>query len=87
MYLLLVKKMDKKISTFEVSLEEVKENHNGVKNGKFIIIKVPATECCLTCGGLKRLRWMEKDNGKHMMKEACIFCLTKHHTSANRSEH
>jgi len=77
----------KKISTFEIPLEEVRENHNGIKDGKFIIVRVPPTECCLTCGGLKRLRWMEKDNGKHMMKEACLFCLTKTHTKQNQLDH
>jgi len=48
---------------------------------------VRSKECCLTCGGNKRLQWIEKVDGKKVIKEACLYCITKDHTEANRRDH
>jgi hypothetical protein len=62
-----------KISTFEIQMN----NHNGerkeIMSGNRV---VRSEECCLTCGGNKRLQWIEKVDGKKTIKEACLFCLT-----------
>jgi len=58
--------------------EEVKEVNN-----KIVISK----ECCLTCGGNKRIQWIEKVDGKRKVKEACLYCRTKTHTNSNEVDH
>jgi hypothetical protein len=85
-----------KISTFEIQLEEKNEqngNHKDLSNGVRVII---AKECCLTCGGVKRMQWIERVDGKKEIKEACLFCVTKTTnfgkpfkvvTAANRRNH
>lgn len=45
---------------------------------------VIAEEICLTCGHRKRMQWVERVDGKRVLKEACLFCITKLHTKANR---
>lgn len=63
-------------------------NHNGDQKeimGANRVVK--SKECCLTCGGNKRIQWIEKVDGKKVIKEACLFCITKNHTFANRSDH
>lgn len=76
-----------KISTFEIQLEE-QGNHNGQHKDLLGSIRVVrAKQCCLTCGGNKRLQWIERVDGKKLIKEACLYCITKIHTEANRRDH
>lgn len=48
---------------------------------------VISNECCLTCGGNKRLQWLEKIDGRKVVKEVCLFCSTRTHTARNREDH
>jgi len=68
-------------STFSVPLGK-KPRKDLPKMGVFIV--VIAEEPCLTCGHYKRMRWVERVDGKKVLKEACLFCITKVHTAANR---
>lgn len=85
-----------KISTFDIQLEQHNEhgrNHKDILNGVRVVI---AKECCLTCGGNKRIEWLERVDGKKEVKQACLFCVTrttnfgrpfKIVTAANRRNH
>lgn len=80
-------KENSKISTFEIQLEEhenQQDNHKDLLNSVRVI---HAPQCCLTCGGNKHIQWIERVDGKKVVKEACLFCITKIHTAANRREH
>ena len=63
---------------FQEEEEEVKDADNRIVHSK---------NCCLTCGGNKRIQWTEKVDGKKVIKEACIYCLTKNHTHSNEVDH
>jgi len=78
---------DKKISTFSIPLKKLssKKEKKDLKMGKHIVVR--AKECCLTCGGTKRLRWVQKVDGTKVVKEVCLFCITTTHTAANRRDH
>ena len=52
-------------------------------NNKIVLSK----QCCLTCGGNKRIQWLERQDGKQIVKEACLYCVTKHHTYYNEVDH
>jgi hypothetical protein len=76
-----------KISTFEIQLGEQGEHESNHKDLLSSNRVVKSKECCLTCGGNKRLQWIERVDGKRVVKEACLFCITKIHTAANRRSH
>ena len=90
------KKENHKISTFEIQLEERDEhdgNHKDILNSVRVI---KSKECCLTCGGYKRIEWIERVDGKKVTKQACLFCVSKttnfgrkfkYVTYANRVDH
>lgn len=90
------KEENQKISTFELQLEERNEhnrNHKDILSGVRVVI---VKECCLTCGGNKRIEWLERVDGKKEVKQACLFCVTKTKnfgrpfkvvTEANRRSH
>jgi cytochrome c5 len=65
--------VDKKISTFTIPLNETKKRVE-LPMGKIVVTK--ADEVCLTCGGFKRLQWMEKVDGNKVIKEVCLYCIT-----------
>jgi hypothetical protein len=48
---------------------------------------VRSSECCLTCGGNKRLQWLEHIDGRRVIKEVCLYCLTRCHTKRNEEDH
>lgn len=73
--------MTTKHTTIFTFQEDIKEEKN--LNNKVVISK----ECCLTCGGNKRLQWLERIDGKLKVKEACLYCLTKVHTYYNEVNH
>jgi hypothetical protein len=66
------------IFTYQDEVVEEKEVNNRV---------VLSKQCCLTCGGNKRIQWVERQDGKKVIKEACLYCITKHHTYANEIDH
>lgn len=68
-------------TTFSVPLNN-KKDKNVPKMGTYRV--VIASEACLTCGHYKRMQWVERIDGKRVLKEACLFCITKIHTAANR---
>lgn len=68
-------------TTFSVPLNN-KMKKNLPRMGTFRV--VIASEPCLTCGHYKRMQWVERVDGKKVVKEVCLFCVTKHHTAANR---
>jgi len=74
----------KKYSTFEVRLDNDKATNQKENN---TVKVVRSSTCCLTCGGTKRIQWLEKVDGTKVLKEACLYCLTKVHTKANEEDH
>lgn len=75
---------DKKISTFSIPLSD-EEEKDLIPMGKIIVVR--SEEVCLTCGGYKRLQWVERVDGTRTIKEACLYCLTNVHTKANERDH
>jgi hypothetical protein len=63
------------IFTFQDDVVEEKDINNRVVKSK---------QCCLTCGKNTRIQWIEKQNGKKVVKEACLYCICRIHTAANR---
>lgn len=76
-----------KISTFEIQLEDQNSQNGNHKDLPSSIRVIIAKQCCLTCGGNKHLQWIERVDGKKEIKEACLYCITRIHTAANRREH
>lgn len=73
--------INKHVSTIFAFQEDVKEDKQ--LNNKVVRSK----ECCLTCGGNKRIQFLEKVDGKLKIKEACLFCIVRTTTAANRIDH
>ena len=66
------------IFAFQDNIKEDKELNNKIIKSK---------NCCLTCGGNKRIQWLIRVDGKVKVKEACLYCVTKVHTYYNEVEH
>lgn len=66
------------IFTYQDDVVEERDINNRVVRSK---------QCCLTCGGNKRLQWTERQDGKKVIKEACLYCITKIHTPYNEADH
>ena len=66
------------IFAFQDNVKEEKQLNNKIVQSK---------NCCLTCGGNKRIQWLERVDGKLKVKEACLYCVTKIHTFYNEREH
>jgi hypothetical protein len=66
------------IFAFQEDVKSEKELNNKIVRSK---------ECCLTCGGNKRIQWLERVDGKLKVKEACLYCVTKVHTYYNEIDH
>lgn len=69
----------KEIFTFKY--DEVQEE-TVIKGDEVKVIK--DKEICLTCSGVRRIVWAETEGNKKVIKKACLFCLTRVHTHANR---
>jgi hypothetical protein len=59
--------------------DDVKVENKDVNNR---IVK--SKQCCLTCGKNSRIQWIERQDGKKVIKEACLYCICRVHTAANR---
>jgi len=69
--------------TFKVPLDGKQKKKECLKFGCYRI--VIAEEPCLTCGHYKRMQWLERVDGKKVVPEVCLFCVTKIHTKVNRT--
>lgn len=61
--------------------EKQRDEYNNIFGKHIVII---SDEPCLTCGHRIRLRHIERTDGKKEIVEECLYCLTVHHTAANR---
>jgi hypothetical protein len=84
-----------KISTFELQMNGEEEGSRDPMREIMNIYRVTTIDsetglpfpCCLTCGGIKRMEWIVKVDGKKEVKRACLYCLCKIHTAQNRLDH
>lgn len=80
--------MRKRLNKIRIPLEDLTEDERKAissywSGGRYMV--VIDKEPCLTCGHKKRLLHVERTDGRKELVKECLFCITKHHTSANRS--
>ena len=75
-------KMANRRTTIFTYQDDVKVENKDVNNR---IVK--SKQCCLTCGGNKRIQWIERQDGKKVVKDACLYCISRVHTYLNEVDH
>jgi hypothetical protein len=69
---------------FEFKYVEEKDEEIDINIGEAKVIK--DKNICLTCSGTRRIVWIEMDGNKKILKKACLMCLVRCPTAANRAD-